>query len=632
MCGIAGVVDPKSSDLVGDLSRMLQRLVHRGPDGEGRHVEREHSLALGMRRLSIIDLEGGWQPIWNEDHTICAFFNGEIYNYLELGEELRRSGHCFRTRSDTEVLVHLYEEYGEQMTRFLRGMFTFCIFDRRSGSLFLARDHFGQKPLYFTRSGDRFAFASELKALLVLSWVDREVDDEAFLDFVAWLSLPPPRTHFRSIHKLPAGSSMRVFLTAPKCEPQRYWRYELTAEPDLTDIDSAASELDRALTESVALHLRADVPVGVLLSSGLDSRTVLAYAQAHQGGRAKSFSVGFGSEDSELVGAAETARELGSEHHQLELQADDFADSLEEVINLLDEPIGDPACFAVLRLCKFARGHVKVLLSGEGSDEILAGYEGRYAGMLATMTRSRSLRLFAPLLPKPAVHASASRWDRLLHRAHCSPAHEAVQLRIEGLPGDIRNPRALGREQLEILRQRTSTLGKAIFRKQRDELSSLLMLDIEWQLAESLLQKADKMSMGASIELRTPILDIEVAKVAGRIPSRLKLRQGGPGKYVLRKLLSTKLDEPIDRPKRGFPVPLRQWFKGPLRDQIEGELLSTNSFVSGRLENARLRAAWGDLLTGWDGSNIFFALWSYEKWQRALQTTRETAGSQCVGQ
>jgi asparagine synthase (glutamine-hydrolysing) len=621
VCGIAGIIDPKSSDLDGDLARMLQRLVHRGPDGEGRHIDRERSVALGMRRLSIIDLEGGWQPIWNEDHTICVFFNGEIYNYLELGEELRQSGHEFRTRSDTEVLVHLYEEYGEQMTKLLRGMFAFCILDQRSGSLFLARDHFGQKPLYFTRTGDRFAFASELKALLTLPWVDRELDEDAFLDFVAWLSLPAPRTHFRSVCKLPAGSSMRISLTAPKYEPQRYWRYELTVQPDLTDVDSAIAELDRALTESVALHLRADVPVGILLSSGLDSRTVLAYAQAHQGGKAKSFSVGFGSDDSELIGAAETARELGSEHYQLELHADDFANSLGEVINLLDEPIGDPACFAVLRLCKFARGHVKVLLSGEGSDEILGGYEGRYAGMLATMSRSRKMRLLAPILPRPAVHASASRWDRLLHRAHSSPAQEAVQLRIEGLPGDIRNPRALDREQLVSLRQRTFSVGETMFRRQRDELSSLLTLDIEWQLAESLLQKADKMSMGASVELRTPILDLEVANVAARIPSDLKLRQGGPGKYVLRKLLSKKLDEPIDRPKRGFPVPLWEWFTGPLRDQIEGELLSPNSFMSGRLENVRLRAAWRDLLRGWDGSRIFFALWSYERWQRALRSS-----------
>lgn len=619
MCGIAGLIDRRSPDPGADLARMLRPLVHRGPDGEGRHLDQQRHVALGMRRLAIIDLDGGWQPIWNEDGSICVFFNGEIYNYVELREELRGKGHQFHTRSDTEVLVHLYEECGERMTSRLRGMFAFCILDKKSDSLFLARDHFGQKPLYFTCSGGRFAFASELKALLTLPWVDRELDPDAFLDWVAWLSLPPPRTHFRSIRKLSAGSSMRVSLQEPTCAPEFYWRYELTGKPDLTSIDTAVAELDRALAESVALHLRADVPVGVLLSSGLDSRTILAYAQARQDGKAKSFSVGFGADDSELLGAARTARELGSEHHELELTADDFADSFDDVVSLLDEPIGDPACFAILRLCEYARGHVKVLLSGEGSDEILAGYEGRYAGMLATMDKSRILRLLAPVLPKPTVHASSSRWQRFLHRAGSSPATEATQLRIEGLPGDVRQPKVMNHAQLARLRQRMVSLGETGFRPQRDELSSLLVRDIEWQLAESLLQKADKMSMGASMELRTPILDVEVAKVAARIPSELKLREGGPGKYVLRKLLSTKLDEPLDRPKLGFPVPLRQWFAGPLRDRIQDELVSSNSTISERLGATRLRSAWQDFTTGWDGARIFFALWAYEKWQRSLQ-------------
>ena len=412
---------------------------------------------------------------------------------------------------------------------------------------------------------------------------------------------------------------MRVSLTAPTCEPERYWRYELGEQPDLTSIDSAVAELDRALTESVALHLRADVPVGVLLSSGLDSRTILSYAQAQQNGKAKSFSVGFGADDSELIGAARTASELGSEHHELELTADDFMNSFDDVVRLLDEPIGDPACFAMLRLCEYARGHVKVLLSGEGSDEILAGYEGRYAGMLATMAKSRSLRLLAPVLPKPAVHASTSRWERFLHRAGSSPATEALQLRIEGLPGDVRQPRVMNHAQLTRLRQRMVSLGETGFRSQRDELSSLLVHDIEWQLAESLLQKADKMSMGASMELRTPILDVEVAKVAARIPSGLKLPEGGPGKFVLRKLLSTKLDEPLNRPKLGFSVPLRRWLTGPLRERIESELLTPNSFVGEHLEIDRLRKGWQEFLAGWDGGRTFFALWSYEKWRQALE-------------
>ena len=223
-----------------------------------------------MRRLSIIDLEGGSQPIWNEDHTICVFFNGEIYNYIELREELRRSGHCFRTRSDTEVLVHLYEEYGEEMTKFLRGMFAFCILDERSGSLFLARDHFGQKPLYFTHSGNRFAFASELKALMALPWVDREIG-RGGVSRLCSMAIAATTYALPSIHKLSAGSSMRISLTAPKCEPRRYWRYDLSGDRTSMTLNLAIAELDRALSDSVALHLQ-PMSVGNILSSGLDSR------------------------------------------------------------------------------------------------------------------------------------------------------------------------------------------------------------------------------------------------------------------------------------------------------------------------------------------------------------------------
>ena len=502
------------------------------------------------------------------------------------------------------------------MTSALRGMFAFCIFDLRARVLFLARDHFGQKPLYYTLGTERFAFASELKALLTLPWVNRDLDSDAFLDFAAWLSLPAPRTHFKDIHKLPAGCTLRVPIDAPEAQVNRYWHYDLNVGADLTNLEEAINELDRALNDSMTLHLRADVPVGVLLSSGLDSRTVLAYAQALQGGSMHSFSVGFGSEDSELIGAAQTARELGSHHHELELTAADFANDFDRVIRFLDEPIGDPACFAVLRLCEFARNHVKVLLSGEGSDEIFAGYKGRYAGMLSTMARTKQFRRLAGILPRTRVHASASRWVRFLARAHSSIAGEAAMLRMEALPGDVRAPRALSFDQLETITTRMESLGQAVFRPQRDELSALLALDIDWQLAELLLQKADKMSMGASIELRTPILDKEVARVAARIPSSLKMPEDGPGKYVLRKVLSRKLDEPMDRPKKGFPVPLREWFTGPLREQIEADLFASNSFLSRQLCPKALHAAWGDFISGWDASRIFYSLWSYERWCR----------------
>lgn len=597
---------------------MLERIVHRGPDGEGFHCQQ--GVAIGMRRLSIIDLEGGWQPIWNEDHTVAVVFNGEIYNYVELTHELKASGHVFRTHTDTEVLVHLYEQHGEAMLGRLRGMFAFAILDTRSNRLFLARDHFGQKPLYYTSSAERFAFASELKCLLSLPWVDSSRDPDAFLDYAAWLSLPAPQTHFRAIHKLRAGHFLSVPLTADVAPaPQRYWRYDLNGTPDLLSSATAVEELDRTLRDSISVHLRADVPVGVLLSSGLDSRTVSAYAQELQDGRMQTFTVGFGGADSELPEAAETAREIRSQHHALELTHDDLLNSIERIAWHLDEPIGDPAAFAVLKVCELARKRVKVLLSGEGADELFGGYDTRYLGMLSTLARSDKLRRWAPLLPKANPGGTPSRLMRLCTRAHHSRGSEAVLLRREGWPGDVRQPRGLRPEQLRMVDSRAHTLGNEIVRPQRDTLSELLTLDLEWQLAESLLQKADKMSMGASIELRTPLLDLRVAEIAARIPSTLKLPPGGPGKLVLRQCLARKLNEPLTRPKRGFPVPLNRWFSGPLREPLEAAFFGQNSTTSAYLDRRLLRTAWEDFLRGeWDGARAFYALWIYETWSRTL--------------
>jgi len=622
MCGIAGFIDPSLSAEEGaaPLQRMLDLLAHRGPDGAGTHLA--PGLGLGMRRLSIIDLEGGWQPIWNENESIGVVFNGEIYNYLELRRELIAGGHEFRTHTDTEVLVHLYEQLGDSMFAKLRGMFAFALLDTNKNRLLIARDHFGQKPLYYTTNGERLAFASELKSLLALPWVDRDRDPDAFLDYVSWLSLPSPRTHFRHIRKLPAGCFLSVPLHGLQSfEPHRYWRYELDEVPDLTALEPAVEELDACLRDSVKVHLRADVPVGVLLSSGLDSRVVTTYAQELQEGKMQTFSVGFGGPDSEAAGAAATAREIGAKHHGLELTSDDLLHNIERIAWHLDEPVGDPAAFAVLKVCELARGHVKVLLSGEGSDELFAGYDARYLGIMATLKRSEKLRRFAPLVPAADPAARPSRWQRLGIRAHHTRASEALTLRIEGLPGDVRRLHGLTPDQLRRLRQRADVIAASVYRPQRDVLSELLALDLDWQLAESLLQKADKMSMGASIELRTPILDVRVAELAARMPSALKLPPAGPGKMVLRHCLSRKLHEPLNRPKRGFPVPLREWFQGPLREPVEAALFASDSACLAQLDRTLLRAAWDDFQAGtWEGAHTLYALWIYEVWNRKLTT------------
>ena len=618
MCGIAGFFDSSLSTQEAPvlLQRMLDLIVHRGPDGAGTHIRA--GLALGMRRLSIIDIEGGSQPIWNEDATVGVVFNGEIYNYVELRHELTALGHQFSTQTDTEVLVHLYEEFGEAMFARLRGMFAFALLDSKKNRLLLARDHFGQKPLYYTFANGRFAFASELKSLFALPWVSRERDPDAFFDYVSWLSLPAPRTHFRHITKLAAGQYLMLPLDAPdRAEPQRYWSYDLDEVPDLTALEPAVDALDAALRESVKLHLRADVPVGVLLSSGLDSRVVVTYAQELQEGKMQTFSVGFDGPDSETKGAAATAREIKSKHHSLELNSNDLLHNIEKIAWHLDEPVGDPAAFAVLKVCELARGHVKVLLSGEGADELFAGYQARYLGMMTTLNRSDKMRRFAPILPEADPAGRPSRWQRLGLRAHQSRASEAVTLRLEGLPGDVRRTHGLTPEQLRRLRERAQVLADSVYRRQRDVLHELLALDLNWQLAESLLQKADKMSMGASIELRTPILDVRIAELAARIAAPLKLPSSGPGKLVLRHCLARKLHEPLSRPKMGFPVPLRDWFTGPLREPLEAAIFAKDSACLQYLDRGLLRAAWDDFQAGaWEGAPTLYALWIYEVWHR----------------
>ncbi|MEQ1862046.1 MAG: asparagine synthase (glutamine-hydrolyzing) [Chthoniobacteraceae bacterium] len=627
MCGIAGFIDPAlpQEEARAWLDRMLALIVHRGPDGSGTHVATP--LAIGMRRLSIIDLEGGAQPIWNEDKTIGVVFNGEIYNYRELTAELQAAGHVFRTRSDTEVLVHLYEEHGDALFSKLRGMFAFALLDTRRRRVLLARDHFGQKPLYLTRdAGGRFAFASELKSLLALPWVDRELDGDALGVYACWLSLPPPRTHFRRIEKLRAGHFLALDLDDPAAAvPQKFWSYDLASPPDCTDMDAAAETLDATLRDSVALHLRADVPVGVLLSSGLDSRVIAAYTQELHPANLQTFTVGFGGSESELPGAAKTAHEIGSTHHSLELTAADLGDSIGKIAWHLDEPVGDPAAFAVWKICTLARDHVKVLLSGEGADELFAGYDGRYLGMLATLARSEWLRPLSRLLPQHDAAARQTRWQRMLSRVHSSRSVEIVALRREGFPGDPHHPRGLTGSQLRGLRAKKSALADAVCRPQRDVLSELLAFDLDWQLAESLLQKADKMSMAASIELRTPLLDLRVAELAARMDSSLKLPPGGPGKLVLRRCLSRKLNEPLDRPKRGFPVPLASWLRGPLREQCEATLFASGATCFAHLDRAAVRSAWDQFQRSeWDGAQVFYALWLYETWARSVPAAART--------
>lgn len=622
MCGIAGFLDLSIGQPFAQkcLLTMLSLLRHRGPDDEGAYFGVENGFYMGMRRLSIIDLQGGHQPIWNEDNTVGIVFNGEIYNYVELAVELVKLGHCFRTKTDTEVIIHLYETYGEGMFRFLRGMFAFAIFDKRKQKLIIARDHFGQKPLYYFKGNGRFAFASEIKALFVLPFVPRDINDNAFLDYISWFSLPAPETHFKSIFKLAPGNFLIVDLNNPNESKQHaFWKYSINKPADLTKISDAAEALDEIMRDSIGIHLRSDVPLGVLLSSGLDSRFISAYIQEFTEGQLSTFSVGFEDGESELEGALETAKELKTKHHSLTISAKQFFDGIETVAWHLDEPVGDPAAFAVFKVCELARNYVKVLLSGEGSDELFAGYEGRYLGIMNTIRRSNRFRLLSWLIPRTKYAFPSSRLGRLSRRAHISEGEEIINLRIEGFYGDVRHPLGLTEEQLKRLYTRQNELASKLFRPQRDLLSEIIVIDTSWQLPESLLLKADKMSMAASIELRTPFLDIKVAEVASRIDSDLKLCSGGPGKLVVRECLRKLLNEKSSRPKKGFPVPLDNWFRRELRDSLEQTIFNEGSICLSRLDSNLLRESWDDFQDGKANlACVFYALFLYETWYRKI--------------
>jgi asparagine synthase (glutamine-hydrolysing) len=626
MCGIVGFVDPSASEGAqrARLKGMLHLIHHRGPDGEGTHIEPALHVAMGMRRLSIIDIAGGDQPIWNEAKTKCVFFNGEIYNYVELRAELIALGHRFRTSSDTEVLVHAYEQYGSAMLNRLRGMFGLAILDLENRVLFLARDCFGQKPLYYAFEGNKFAFASELKSLLVLPWVSRELDETSFFDFVSWHSVPAPRTHFRSISKLAAGTFLEIRLPIlSELAAQRFWRYPVKGGTPIESMDEAVDALDRVLDDSMRLHLRSDVPVGILLSGGLDSRVVAAYAAAASPNKLSTFSVGFeGVPDSEHIEAARTAKEIGTDHHTVFLKSADLADDIEAVAWHLDEPIGDPAAFAVLGLCRFARQHVKVLLGGEGSDELFAGYVGRYHGMMKTVSRTNSLRWLANVLPPPRTAYPTTAFGRLRQRVHSKRGAEVLSLRIEGFPGDVRGPRGLTVPQLDRLRRRQTELGDVFCPPDGEMLAEMTGVDVAWQLPDSLLLKSDKMSMAASIELRCPFLDPEVARLASRIASSLKISSDGvTGKMPLRLCLQRKLPEGLNRPKKGFPIPLATWIAGPLRQPVESVVKGSSSAWKQFLSPALVEQAWRQFVDG-DRSlaSCFYSLWLHDIWHRRLRS------------
>jgi asparagine synthase (glutamine-hydrolysing) len=564
MCGICGMVSSEqgAAPEAEVVARMNSRLVHRGPDSDG--LFDGGRAILAARRLSIIDLDGGRQPIANEDGSVVVVQNGEIYNYRELRRELERAGHRFATASDTEVLVHLYEEHGDGFLERLRGMFAIALWDSRERRLLLARDRFGIKPLYYRVADGTLSFASELKAMLEVPGFSRRIEPRAASAFLAFNSIPAPLTIFAEARKLPPGCSLGW--RDGELSEHRYARpgplpaerVRKGPEADLAD------ELRETLRDSVRAHLVADVPVGVLLSGGVDSAGLAALAAGEEGQGVKTFSIGFEEASfDELSRARLVAERYRTDHHELVLRPD-AAELLPKLVEAFDEPFGDSSAIPTYLVSELAAGEVKVALSGEGGDELFGGYYTYVADLLAPRVGWLA-RVAAPLIEAlPSSDAKASfdyKAKRFARGAHLPPLerHHAwkeifsPQQRSTLLPG-----MDTAWDPVDLYRERYAETAGA------EPLSRFQDVDLGIYLVDDLLVKTDRSSMAHSLELRVPFLDQHVAEFAFGLATPLKVR-GTAKKRLLRSALAPLLPREILRgPKQGFSIPLAGWLRGPL--------------------------------------------------------------------
>ncbi len=589
MFGIVGVCSRHHGASEDELRRMNSQITHRGPDDEG--YFRSGPVGLGVRRLSIIDLAGGHQPIANEDETCWIVFNGEIYNYRELGTELRASGHRFLTNSDTETIVHAYEESGAECVHRLNGMFAFAIWDTKSQVLFLARDRLGVKPLYYFWDGSNLVFGSELKSLLACSWVPREINPEGIWSYLSFRYVAAPDTMWKRIHKLPPGHRLTLSMESGRLSVERYWDIEYSDTPDPVDPQRDLEQFSALLTDSVERRLIADVPVGILLSGGLDSSAVAATVAEVHNSSLSTFSVAFaeGGKFDETHYARQVAKHLGTNHHEIVISYADFLDFLPEFVWHTDEPLADPASVPLHFVSKLAAEQVKVVLSGEGADEVLAGYNFseivRHWERLARFQRLP--RWLRDTLPRAvAKMLNRSKLLARLDRGNVPVANYNREL----LPYmskifSTTEKRALWPDGPSLPDADSVIRGYFDRSHTSDPLHQLLYASCQDWLVEDLLMKADKMTMANSIELRVPFLDYRLVEWLATRPSGLKVGRSSQGqlstKWVLRSFAAARLPASIlERPKQGFPVPLDKWLQGDLGCVARDLLLERGSRVS----------------------------------------------------
>jgi len=621
MCGICGIVGPDPVDREA-LGRMTRVLRHRGPDDEGffvKEYEDEVAVGLGFRRLSIIDLETGNQPMTNESGSVQLVFNGETYNFRELRRELEGRGHRFATNADTEVIVHLYEDLGAQCVERLNGMFAFALWDEARRELVLARDRFGKKPLYYAELGRSLLFGSELKSLLEHPLCPRELDFESLSRYLALEYVPTPRSIFEGVRKLPGGHLLRW--RDGRVSIERYWDLSFGSEAETKTDDDFVEEFRSLLQQAVHRRLISDVPLGVFLSGGIDSSSVVAMmVEALPPDAVKTFTIGFGERSfDESEHARGVAAHFGTDHHEDVLTPRVMLDLLPTVTDFLDEPFADSSILPTYLLSRFTRESVTVALGGDGSDELLAGYPTFPADRVARLYRMPRLlheRVVVPLADRLPVSTTNFSFDFKLKRF----------LRGAGSPTEIRHPTWLGSftpaEQAALL----TRLPADAFEEQRrafaaapteNGLERLIYLYATTYLQDDILVKVDRASMACSLEVRAPFLDVDLVEFLGRVPPRLKLRRLDT-KHLLKRALADVLPPGIaTRAKKGFGIPVAEWFKGELREALQEELAQTRLKKQGIFEPAEVQRLISEHLTGRrDHRKPLWTLFVFQLWHR----------------
>jgi asparagine synthase (glutamine-hydrolysing) len=620
MCGIAGIVSTAAGQRIdaATIHRMCQAIVHRGPDDEGIFVK--DGTGLGMRRLSIIDLSGGHQPVFNEDRTVWVVFNGEIYNFPELREDLLKRGHRFSTHTDTEVIVHLYEERGADCVSKLRGMFAFALYDERRRKLLMARDRLGKKPLHYALQGQRLLFGSEIKAILAVAPELATVNNEALLQYMYFGYVPDPLTAFTTIQKLPPGHLLEF--EDEKIDVRQYWDLPQYGTHPPRSEEECLEEMEYRLAEAVRIRLISDVPLGALLSGGTDSSTVVALMARASSKPVKTFAIGFRDHDfNEAPYARMVAEKFGTDHHELIVEPN-VLETVETLTSSLEEPFGDSSMLPTYYVSQMARKHVTVALSGDGGDEIFAGYE-RYAihlrrgvfERIPSWARRFYREQIYPLLPgdmrgkKFSYHVSLPWRERYVDAISLVPAFE-------------RDMRLLSDEFRAVLRQRggpEDVMYRYFDRSPaQDPVSQMLYVDTKTYMVGDILTKVDRMSMATSLEVRVPILDHEFVEWATGLPLDWKMR-GGKQKYILRKL-AERVGVPREvlyRPKQGFALPLVHWLKHELKELIMTLLLDPRTLQRGYFEARAVRQLLDEHFRGRrNHSAQIWRLLIFELWHR----------------